>query len=229
MGEGHPERPERLAAIEDKLIASRLDYVISRYEAPLATREQLLRVHDPDYVNRLTGLAPSAGLVQIDPDTAMNPYTLQAALRAAGAAVLGTDLVIRGEGAANSAKPSSRSGSRRWRGSSRRCSSSPQASTRIATTGWRFCACSNPTTPGSRPSSGKSRRSTPTDASFRCSRAATISTCSAAASRRASASSQSCSAAVAPPCSSARTSAFHRFAHEPHWHARCSRAPPEGG
>ena len=46
MGEGHPERPERLAAIEDKLITSRLDYVISRHEAPLATREQLLRVHD---------------------------------------------------------------------------------------------------------------------------------------------------------------------------------------
>src|SRR2546422_3173720 len=97
MGEGHPERPERLAAIEDKLIASRLDYVISRYEAPLATREQLLRVHDPDYVNRLTELAPSAGLVQIDPDTAMNPFTLRAALRAAGAAVLGTDLVIGGK------------------------------------------------------------------------------------------------------------------------------------
>ena len=96
MGEGHPERPERLAAIEDTLIALRLDYVISRYEAPLATREQLLRVHDPDYVNRLTELAPSAGLVQIDPDTAMNPHTLPASLRAAGAAVLGTDLVIGG-------------------------------------------------------------------------------------------------------------------------------------
>jgi acetoin utilization deacetylase AcuC-like enzyme len=100
MGEGHPERPERLAAIEERLLASRLDYVISRYEAPLATREQLLRVHDPDYVNRLTEIAPRDGLVQIDPDTAMNPYTLQAALRAAGAAVLGTDLVIRGEAAA---------------------------------------------------------------------------------------------------------------------------------
>ena len=96
MGEGHPERPERLAAIEDQLIASRLDYVISRYEAPLATREQLVRVHDPAFVNALTELVPSTGLVQIDPDTAMNPHTLQAALRAAGAAVLGTDLVIGG-------------------------------------------------------------------------------------------------------------------------------------
>src|SRR5438045_4983491 len=96
MGEGHPERPERLAAIEDKLIASRLDYVISRYDAPLATREQLLRVHDRAYLDSLEQIAPFAGMVQIDPDTAMNPHTLRAALRAAGAAVLATDLVISG-------------------------------------------------------------------------------------------------------------------------------------
>jgi len=96
MGEGHPERPERLAAIEDKLITSRLDYVISRHEAPLATREQLLRVHDHAYLDSLEQIAPSAGMVQIDPDTAMNPHTLRAALRAAGAAVLATDLVISG-------------------------------------------------------------------------------------------------------------------------------------
>jgi len=97
MGEGHPERPERLAAIEDKLITSRLDYVISRHEAPLATREQLLRVHDPDYVDALAALSPKEGLVQIDPDTAMNPHTFRAALRAAGAAVLGVELVLGGK------------------------------------------------------------------------------------------------------------------------------------
>jgi acetoin utilization deacetylase AcuC-like enzyme len=96
MGEGHPEAPERLAAIEDKLIASRLDYVISRYEAPLATREQLLRVHDPGYLDALAQLSPRAGLIQLDQDTAMNPHTFQAALRAAGAAVLGTELVVSG-------------------------------------------------------------------------------------------------------------------------------------
>ena len=96
MGEGHPECPERLAAIEDRLISARLDYVISRHDAPPATREQLLRVHDPDYVNALEELSPAAGLVQIDPDTAMNPHTFRAALRAAGAAVLGTDLVVSG-------------------------------------------------------------------------------------------------------------------------------------
>ena len=97
MGPDHPERPERLAAIEDKLITSRLDYVISRYEAPLATREQLLRVHDASYLDALSQLAPAEGLVQLDPDTAMNPHTLKAALRAAGAAILATDLVVGGK------------------------------------------------------------------------------------------------------------------------------------
>jgi len=97
MGEGHPERPERLGAIEDKLIATRLEFLVSRAEAPQATREQLLRVHDVAYLNTLDRIAPHSGLVQIDPDTAMNPHTLPAALRAAGAAVLATDLVMAGQ------------------------------------------------------------------------------------------------------------------------------------
>jgi acetoin utilization deacetylase AcuC-like enzyme len=97
MGPDHPERPERLGAIEDRLISERLDYVTSRHDAPLATREQLLRVHDPEYLDALEEVAPASGLVQLDPDTAMNPFTLRAALRAAGAAVLGTDLVIAGK------------------------------------------------------------------------------------------------------------------------------------
>jgi acetoin utilization deacetylase AcuC-like enzyme len=97
MGEGHPERPARLSAIEDKLIASRLDHLVVRAEAPAATREQLLRVHDASYLEAIERASPRSGLVQIDPDTAMNPHTLEAALRAAGAAVLGTDLVIGGK------------------------------------------------------------------------------------------------------------------------------------
>jgi acetoin utilization deacetylase AcuC-like enzyme len=94
MTPGHPERPERLAAIDDRLIASRLDAVIQRHDAPLATREQLLRVHDAAYVDAIERLAPSQGIVELDPDTAMNPHSLRAALRAAGAGILGTDLVI---------------------------------------------------------------------------------------------------------------------------------------
>src|SRR3954469_15394756 len=97
MTPGHPERPERLAAIDDRLIASRREAVVQRYEAPLATREQLLRVHDAEYVDALERIAPESGLVELDPDTAMNPHTLRAALRAAGAGVLATDLVMAGQ------------------------------------------------------------------------------------------------------------------------------------
>jgi len=107
MGEGHPERPERLSAIEDKLLASRLDYLVIRAEAPAATREQLLRVHDPAYLEELERLSPREGLVWLDPDTALCPETLPAAFWAAGAGILATDLVIarRAEAAFCSVRP----------------------------------------------------------------------------------------------------------------------------
>lgn len=94
MGAHHPERPARLSAIEDQLIASGIAQHLTRYEAPLATDEQLARVHPADYVRAIRDAAPQSGTVHLDPDTAMNRWTLQAALRAAGAAVLATDLVL---------------------------------------------------------------------------------------------------------------------------------------
>ncbi|HEY8248969.1 MAG TPA: histone deacetylase family protein [Burkholderiales bacterium] len=94
MGAHHPERPARLTAIEDQLIASGVGQHLTRFEAPLATDEQLARVHPPDYVRAIRDAAPRSGTVHLDPDTAMNPHTLQAALRAAGAAVLAVDLVL---------------------------------------------------------------------------------------------------------------------------------------
>jgi len=97
MGAWHPECPERLAAIEDQLIASGVGQYLARYDAPLATDEELARVHPIDYVRAIRDAAPQEGTVHLDPDTAMNPHSLRAALRAAGAAVLATDLVMRGE------------------------------------------------------------------------------------------------------------------------------------
>ena len=94
MGAHHPERPARLTAIDDQLIAAGIAQYLERYEAPLATDEQLARVHPIEYVTAIREAAPEAGTVHLDPDTAMNPYTLNAALRAAGAAVLATDLVL---------------------------------------------------------------------------------------------------------------------------------------
>ena len=97
MGAWHPERPERLGAIEDQLIASGLAGYLDEYDAPLAAREHLARVHAPEYLDALEGAAPERGLVHLDPDTAMSPHTLQAAARAAGAAVMATDLVLEGK------------------------------------------------------------------------------------------------------------------------------------
>lgn len=97
MGSQHPECPERLGAINDQLLVKGLlDYMLP-YDAPLATEEQLGRAHSSLYVQELMALAPTEGHVQVDPDTSMNPYTLKAALRAAGAAVQATDLVLAGE------------------------------------------------------------------------------------------------------------------------------------
>jgi acetoin utilization deacetylase AcuC-like enzyme len=94
MGAGHPEQPARLTAIEDQLIASGIGAHLHRYEAPLATDEELGRVHPIEYVQAIREAAPQSGMVHLDPDTAMNTHTLSAALHAAGAAVLAVDLVM---------------------------------------------------------------------------------------------------------------------------------------
>ena len=97
MGAHHPECPERIGAIHDQLLATGGLNFLRTYEAPLATEEQLARAHSLAYIEQLQALAPAKGYAFIDPDTQMNPFTLQAALRAAGAAVLGTDLVLTGQ------------------------------------------------------------------------------------------------------------------------------------
>ncbi len=94
MGPHHPESPARLRAIDDQLIASGLLPFLQHHDAPLATWEQLARVHTQDYLESVRAASPAQGLAYLDPDTAMNPYTLNAALRAAGAVVLATDLVM---------------------------------------------------------------------------------------------------------------------------------------
>ena len=97
MGAGHPEQPARLTAIEDQLIASGIEQYLHRYEAPEATDADLQRVHPREYVRAIREAAPTEGTVHLDPDTAMNPFSLSAALHAAGAAVLATDLVFQGK------------------------------------------------------------------------------------------------------------------------------------
>lgn len=97
MGAHHPECPDRLGAINDRLIASGLDMYLQFHDAPLAEMAQLERVHPRAHIDNLKASSPSHGIVHVDPDTAMSPGTWQAALRSAGAGCFATDLVMRGE------------------------------------------------------------------------------------------------------------------------------------
>ncbi|MDB5868560.1 MAG: histone deacetylase superfamily [Polaromonas sp.] len=96
MGAHHPECPERLSAINDMLLIKGLLDYMKPCNAPLATAEQLARAHSSLYVSELMAASPAEGYHRVDPDTEMNPFTVTAALRAAGAAVLATDLVLSG-------------------------------------------------------------------------------------------------------------------------------------
>jgi len=106
MGQGHPECPERLDAIEDRLLMSGVGDALDRREAPQAPIADIELAHGRMHVASLRGLTDSlrediaAGgpaHAQIDPDTSINVHTWDAALRAAGAAIAATDAVIAGE------------------------------------------------------------------------------------------------------------------------------------
>jgi len=97
MGPDHPDRPERVSAINDYLLAQGLLDFMLPYTAPAATRAQLERVHTTLHIAEFEASAPASGYRHIDPDTLMNVHTLEAARHAAGAAVIATELVARGE------------------------------------------------------------------------------------------------------------------------------------
>ncbi|MGC1953927.1 MAG: histone deacetylase family protein [Gammaproteobacteria bacterium] len=97
MVAGHPECPARLMAIEDQLKSAGLFDFLAHYEAPKASTTELARVHHKAHIHGILSRSPKHGLVHIDPDTCMNPYTAVAALRAAGSAVLAAELVTSGQ------------------------------------------------------------------------------------------------------------------------------------
>jgi acetoin utilization deacetylase AcuC-like enzyme len=92
---GHPERPDRIRAIERALEKERFTSLI-REQAPMADMESLALAHPEEYIVRLRDISPREGLVRIDEDTVMSPGTYEAALRGAGGAVLAVDEVMSG-------------------------------------------------------------------------------------------------------------------------------------
>ncbi|MCP3852739.1 MAG: histone deacetylase family protein [Gammaproteobacteria bacterium] len=91
----HPECSERLSAINNRLISSGVDWILRNYDAPLVTREQLLLVHDEEYIERVIAAVPNKGeTIVLDGDTGMNHHSLDAAYASAGAAVMAVDFVM---------------------------------------------------------------------------------------------------------------------------------------
>jgi acetoin utilization deacetylase AcuC-like enzyme len=98
MPAGHPERPDRLRAIEQALEDERFQSLV-RVQAPRAEKEMIARVHPADYIAAIEDAVPKEGLVRLDADTTMSPGSFEAALRAAGGAVLAVDEVMTGKAA----------------------------------------------------------------------------------------------------------------------------------
>lgn len=91
--QGHPEQVARLEHILHALEG--LD--LKRVTAPLAADDDLLRVHPESHIRDIRSSRPTDGFAQIDGDTFMSPGSVDAAYRAAGAAVRAVDLVLGGE------------------------------------------------------------------------------------------------------------------------------------
>lgn len=90
---GHPERPERMRAVDEALAKEAFQTLI-RVEAPMAEAEVAALAHPRAFVEALAEVRPREGMVQIDGDTVMSPGTWEALLRALGAATLAVDEVF---------------------------------------------------------------------------------------------------------------------------------------
>ena len=98
MPMGHPERPDRLRAIEHALEQEKFQS-LAREQAPMAALETIALAHPMDYVEQVRDAAPREGMVRLDADTTMSPGSFEAALRGAGGAVQAVDEVMQGKAA----------------------------------------------------------------------------------------------------------------------------------
>ncbi len=96
MGEGHPERPDRLRAIE-RALESEAFQMLARDSAPRADLAAIARVHPEGYIAAIRAATPTQGHTALDQDTSMSPGSFEAALRAAGGAVFAVDEVMGGK------------------------------------------------------------------------------------------------------------------------------------
>jgi acetoin utilization deacetylase AcuC-like enzyme len=93
---GHPERPDRLRAVEQALEAETFQ-TLAREQAPMAEADIVALCHPMDYVEEIRNASPSQGMVRLDADTSMSPGSFEAVLRAVGGGVLAVDEVMAGK------------------------------------------------------------------------------------------------------------------------------------
>jgi acetoin utilization deacetylase AcuC-like enzyme len=93
---GHPERPDRLRAINQVLGEARFNPLV-RGEAPEGDLDSVALCHGEHYIGELRHLSPTSGLVYIDGDTSMSPGTWEAVMRGVGGAVAATDAIMTGQ------------------------------------------------------------------------------------------------------------------------------------
>ncbi|WP_371348690.1 histone deacetylase family protein [Ancylobacter sp. IITR112] len=93
---GHPERPDRVRVL-NRVFEGEQFATLAREQAPIAAREDIVRVHPEDFVAALEEAMPEEGMVRIDGDTVMSPGTGEAIWRGVGGAVLGVDEVLSGK------------------------------------------------------------------------------------------------------------------------------------
>jgi acetoin utilization deacetylase AcuC-like enzyme len=91
--EGHPERPDRIRAINKVFAEERFNPLI-RVEAPMTDLETIALCHPMNYVEAIRDAAPKEGMIGLDGDTVMSPGSFEAALRAIGGATLAVDEVV---------------------------------------------------------------------------------------------------------------------------------------
>jgi acetoin utilization deacetylase AcuC-like enzyme len=97
---GHPERPDRLRAIE-RILENERFQTLAREQAPAASLETIALCHPMDYIEAIRDATPKEGLARLDADTTMSPGSFEAALRAAGGATRAVNEVM--DQAANNA------------------------------------------------------------------------------------------------------------------------------
>ena len=96
MPMGHPERPDRLRAVEGALEHEKFQ-TLAREQAPMASLEMVALAHPREYVEEVRAASPKEGMVRLDADTTMSPGTFEAVLRAVGGACLAVDEVMEGK------------------------------------------------------------------------------------------------------------------------------------